>query len=777
MEDHIMISALCKARVNPIICSTNNIVTQVNVEFINLTGYTEDNLIGNSLSSICSMLNIHNQIYLESMERELRCYIFTKEYEPREITISCKSLNCDNEKIYQFKEYPNSRIEDKIPYVASILSDNQKGIAIYSSLHRILLKANKKYLDFLSIPHDELKDILGNNAELRSSNHIFAKVEDLFIKVVQTKDTYYEKEVEIIYYNGKITYWDISVVPIYIESEIKYLVYSVDDVTEKVINRKLVEEQNKEVGFILENISGELVYINKYGDYIKKNKRAKDNPLADYSTVKNNRDAYNKAEYYEMDGTLILFENTPVQRLIRGEKISRHMFIAKNNNVVAYIEVTGTPFYDKAGSFTGGVLIYNHVTERIKKEEHILLETQYELLKRIIENLELSFARFTYTDYKITSINNKAYNILKQINEKAVSYSTIIGETYFSLFNLNLYEIDELKINIQRLIEKKVPSYFKYRTLIVEGEEEKYYKVMYQPIIGFNDKVVEVIAIATDVTEEINAKNQLEKNLKNKEEIFVNLSHDLKTPLNVVFSASQLIELYLRNDSLTESKESILRYDSMIKQNCYRLTKLINNIVDISKLDSGYLELKLSNENIVQVIEEIVQSVSEFIKEKGLSITFDTNTEEKIISCDPNKIERIILNLISNSIKFTNPGGTIFVGIIDKGSNVEISVEDTGIGIDKEHLDNIFERFRQVEKSLSRNTGGSGIGLSLVKSIVELHGGEISVESKPNVGSNFKIVLPARIVENPKVIEKSNAANNRINMINLEFSDLYSNGY
>lgn len=207
------------------------------------------------------------------------------------------------------------------------------------------------------------------------------------------------------------------------------------------------------------------------------------------------------------------------------------------------------------------------------------------------------------------------------------------------------------------------------------------------------------------------------------------------------------------------------------------LLKLINNIVDISKLDSGYLELKLSNENIVQVTEDIVQSVSEFIKEKGLNITFDTNTEEKIISCDPNKIERIILNLISNSIKFTNPGGAIFVGIIDKGNNIEISVEDTGIGIDKEHLDNIFERFSQVEKSLSRNSGGSGIGLSLVKSIVELHGGEISVESKPNVGSIFKIVLPVRTVENPKVIEQSNAANNRIDMINLEFSDLYSNGY
>jgi methyl-accepting chemotaxis protein len=230
----------------------------------------------------------------------------------------------------------------------------------------------------------------------------------------------------------------------------------------------------------------------------------------------------------------------------------------------------------------------------------------------------------------------------------------------------------------------------------------------------------------------------------------------------------------LKNGLLETNKEKVFEDVNIIKQNCYRLTKLINNIVDLSKIESGFFKLNLSNENIVEVIEDIVQSVSEYIKTKKINIIFDTNTEEKIIACDTEKIERIILNLISNAIKFSNPGGSIFVNVFDKDDTVEITVEDTGIGIEKKHLNDIFGRFQQVDKSLSRNAEGSGIGLSLVKSIIEMHGGKISVDSEVGKGSVFKVELPVRIVENSKVIEKTKQMNNKIQMINVEFSDIYS---
>jgi signal transduction histidine kinase len=194
----------------------------------------------------------------------------------------------------------------------------------------------------------------------------------------------------------------------------------------------------------------------------------------------------------------------------------------------------------------------------------------------------------------------------------------------------------------------------------------------------------------------------------------------------------------------------------------------------LSKIKSGLFEKNESNENIVSVIEDIVQSVSQFVDSKGLRIIFDTNTEEKIIACDPHKIERIILNLVSNAIKFSNIGEEIIVRVTDEGAYVEIAVIDKGIGIDKKYLSTIFNRFNQVDKSFTRNAEGTGIGLNLVKSIVELHGGKIFVESKLGEGSKFKIKLPSRTIEESKNINKSRDHNNKIEMINIEFSDIYS---
>ena len=276
-----------------------------------------------------------------------------------------------------------------------------------------------------------------------------------------------------------------------------------------------------------------------------------------------------------------------------------------------------------------------------------------------------------------------------------------------------------------------------------------------------------------DVTTEIKANKIMEKTLKSQGEFLVNISHELKTPLNVISSTAQLLDMYYKSGSLDNKKDIFIKYINSIKLNSYRLSKLINNIVDTSKIEEGFFELNLSNNNIVEVVEEIVMSITNFTEIKGLNIIFDTNIEEKIIACDPEKIERIVLNLISNAIKFSNKGDEIFVNIKDMNELVEISVKDNGVGIEKKHFDMIFDRFKQVDKSLSRNAEGTGIGLSLVKSIVELHGGSISVESESGKGSKFIVVLPARAVTQQHTLFNRNM-NNRTESIQVEFSDVYS---
>jgi signal transduction histidine kinase len=141
---------------------------------------------------------------------------------------------------------------------------------------------------------------------------------------------------------------------------------------------------------------------------------------------------------------------------------------------------------------------------------------------------------------------------------------------------------------------------------------------------------------------------------------------------------------------------------------------------------------------------------------------------------DVDMIERIILNLLSNAVKFTSPGGNISVNINDEDKYVNITVRDSGIGIPEDKLSIIFDRFRQVDKSLTRNTEGSGIGLNLVKSLVKLHGGEINAYSIEGTGSQFVVKLPVTLTEEDEAAATIDIPQEKVERVNIEFSDIYS---
>lgn len=273
--------------------------------------------------------------------------------------------------------------------------------------------------------------------------------------------------------------------------------------------------------------------------------------------------------------------------------------------------------------------------------------------------------------------------------------------------------------------------------------------------------------------EEKRLKQALEYD-KLKTEFFSNLSHELKTPLNLIFSITQLIESNLDNNQLVCKSSNTKHHINILKQNCYRMLRLVNNLIDITKLDCGYFNIELQNHNIVSLVENITLSVSEYIKNKKISLIFDTNVEEKIMAVDPNAIERIILNLLSNSIKFTDLGDSIIVDLLAEEKYVTISIKDTGIGIPEDKLKIIFDRFRQVDKSLTRNREGSGIGLSLVKSLIDMHNGSIDVKSDYGFGSEFIIKLPITNVDDTNKIDPIYVKDKYIEKINIEFSDIYS---
>lgn len=293
---------------------------------------------------------------------------------------------------------------------------------------------------------------------------------------------------------------------------------------------------------------------------------------------------------------------------------------------------------------------------------------------------------------------------------------------------------------------------------------------MYKTIKEFNEQ------LEKKVEERTKSLNETMKYEELRTEFFANISHELRTPLNVIFGGQQMLELLIKRNMPMKDGDKIERYIATMKQNCYRLVRLINNLIDITKMDAGYFQVRLKNRNIVDIVEVITLSVAEYIENNGVNLIFDTDVEEKFIACDPDKIERIMLNLLSNALKFTEAGGNIWVNMYDRGDKILISVKDDGIGIPEEKQKSIFDRFVQVDKSLSRNKEGSGIGLSIVESLVKMHGGNIDIISKWGQGSEFIIKLPNRRVQEDKERPSSNSylESNKIERIEIEFSDIYN---
>ncbi|MGL4911678.1 MAG: ATP-binding protein [Romboutsia sp.] len=273
----------------------------------------------------------------------------------------------------------------------------------------------------------------------------------------------------------------------------------------------------------------------------------------------------------------------------------------------------------------------------------------------------------------------------------------------------------------------------------------------------------------------INHKKEMKDREKEKEreklktDFIVNLSHELRTPINIILGTSKILELNIKNKNLNPI-DYINKLEN-INQNSYRLLKISNNIIDITKAESGMFELQIKNCNIVEVIEEIFISSIDFAKRKDINMTFDTEVEEIITAIDIFQIQRVVLNLLSNAIKFTDKGGCIFLKISTDYKNIIIEVKDNGIGIPKEKINYIFHRFYQVDNLMTRKSEGSGIGLCVVKEILEIHGGKIEIESELTKGSNFKVHIPIKIIEDEnKDINSRDLDIN--NIVDLEMSDI-----
>jgi len=274
------------------------------------------------------------------------------------------------------------------------------------------------------------------------------------------------------------------------------------------------------------------------------------------------------------------------------------------------------------------------------------------------------------------------------------------------------------------------------RTKEVENER------LYEELKRFSRELEDRVREATRDLEERNLRLQwqsqeLEKAYRLKSEFLANMSHELRTPINALIGYTALMLDRIYGDLTTKQEEGLHR----IQVSSHHLLALINDILDLAKIEAGKMPVHLERVSLNDVVQEVAAQMEPIVKRKGLEFTIQLPGEPVYMETDRTKVKQIVLNLISNAVKFT-ARGTVSVSTRANGEQVRIAVSDTGIGIRPQDLEVIFEEFRQVDQSRTREYGGTGLGLSITRKLIALLGGDIAVASQYGRGSTFTVMLP-----------------------------------
>jgi PAS domain S-box-containing protein len=258
------------------------------------------------------------------------------------------------------------------------------------------------------------------------------------------------------------------------------------------------------------------------------------------------------------------------------------------------------------------------------------------------------------------------------------------------------------------------------------------------PIFGENGEVIGAVEVFRDVSKEKELIESIKQANALKDQFLANMSHELRTPLNSIIGFADL----LKEQVFGPLNEKQLQYAQNILESGEHLLSLINDILDLSKVETGMLEVNLEQVNLEEMLRWSLTIQNERAKRHNISMNLEVDEGIGTIMTDPTRLKQILLNLVSNAVKFTSDGGSVTVRAKKLDGEIQISVSDTGIGIPKEQRERIFEPFVQLDSSLSRRYEGTGLGLALTKRLVELLGGRIWVESEPDKGSTFHFTIP-----------------------------------
>lgn len=473
--------------------------------------------------------------------------------------------------------------------------------------------------------------------------------------------------------------------------------------------------------------------------------------LDKYMVIRENNKAYTIRQFIEM----YILENKKVVRDIVA-------YTSPNSKERKYLEFNANPVYNSNNKFRYMIITVKDITE-IKQHEKKLEYTRA-LMERMVYTIDVPIAILDYPSFYVNLENEDFENVIQCILKE--KNTPILNNYFLDIIKPDIKnEFLNILDNVIRENKEEIVNKFK-----VKGDDgqDKFYKIKISPYLDEMGYIKHICIYGINITDEVNTNMQLQKMTKIKDDFFAMTSHELRTPLAIMSSSIQLVRSVYAN----EISSNVDRTLSTINNNCSKLLKLINNLLDISKVEAGFMEVNNSVFNLIDTTKDIVESVTSYAIEKGLSIHFYCDIKEHFVSLDKDKYEKIMLNLLSNAIKYTPEGRNIHVFLNVDSKFLTVSVNDEGVGISEDKIDAIFDRYVQVNNKMSNRSSGTGIGLSLVKKLVEIMNGTIYLDSIENEGSTFTIEFLRKDIDRDESEFNNYQLDNIKDKVEVEFSDI-----
>ncbi|MDF2902928.1 MAG: signal transduction histidine kinase [Bacillus sp. (in: firmicutes)] len=370
---------------------------------------------------------------------------------------------------------------------------------------------------------------------------------------------------------------------------------------------------------------------------------------------------------------------------------------------------------DETGMLSSSINILARNLQEMMKAK----EMQQDRLTTLIENMGSGLLLIDNRGY--ISLINRAFKENFQVRSSEYLY-----RLYYEV--IEYHEISNLVEEIF-ITEQKI----KRQMMIPLGIDLRHFEVYGAPIIGTNDVWKGILLVFHDITEL--------KNLEQTRKDFVaNVSHELKTPITSIKGFTETLL-----DGAKEDPKSLEAFLNIIFVESERLQTLIEDLLELSKIEQHRFNLEIKSFDLTSIISEVIRMLDFKAVDKGITLEFNLNLQSLTIEGDPFRLKQVFINVINNAIMYTPNGGKITVSMEEKGDLILVKVADTGIGIEKQEIPRIFERFYRVDKARSRNSGGTGLGLAIVKHLIEAHKGTISVVSELGKGSIFTISLKKKL--------------------------------